>query len=435
MKGCPSLFVAVAVALLFAGNVPANGQAGRLDPTFRPLVRGRVFSTAIQTDQKILVAGLFTNVNDQYSAGLVRLHQDGSTDGMFQVRPGDYPKVVGVDRQGKILIKGSFSTVNGIRRYRIARLNTDGSLDETFDTDFRLNSYANFAFQSDGRILVDGPQCLHRLNYDGSIDPSFSVVLDQWSYIESIATLPDDRIVIIGNFFYVNGIQCTTVATLLPDGGVDFSFNTAALPFYNKMTGFVRLEDGRVVVGGSDFTRLLASGRLDPTFPFYDDTVVNELAMTAQNDGKILATGVFYERDGVNYRTNLTRYLPNGSTDFTFNPGASIAGGLITISTMKLQQDQRILIGGGFTQYDNVGQSNLVRVLNDWPVLESKPGGEAVQLSWPAAYTNFVLQSASSITAGAWADDSAHLIVTNDICYVTNTISESKQFFRLVRKP
>lgn len=210
---------------------------------------------------------------------------------------------------------------------------------------------------------------------------------------------------------------------------------TAAVAFYNEMTSVLPLAGGKVVAGGSDFARLLSNGRVDTGFPFYDGGG-KEDSLALQRDGRIIAGGWFTGRDGVYFRTNLSRYLPDGDTDPTFDPGLGTYGGNVYIQDVKIQQDQRIIIGGAFTHYDGHAQAYLARVLNDWPVLETKPvAGNAVELSWPAAYTNFVLQSVASITSGTWNDVPTAPWITNDICYATNTLSPGNQFFRLVKKP
>ena len=67
--------------------------------------------------------------------------------------------VLAIDLQSdnKILIGGSFTEINGVARNRVARLNSDGSLDLSFNpSDGADVTVWDLALQPDGKILIGG---------------------------------------------------------------------------------------------------------------------------------------------------------------------------------------------------------------------------------------------------------------------------------------
>lgn len=120
----------------------------------------------------------------------------------------------------KILINGRFTTVNGVARTGIARLNADGTLDTSFT-----------------------PPALTALG-----DP----IVDQ------IAVQSDGKIVIVGRFTSVGGLDRTGVARLHANGTHETSFEPPALTFAGGASNLhpqavVILGDGKILIGG-DFS-------------------------------------------------------------------------------------------------------------------------------------------------------------------------------------
>src|SRR5205823_1198028 len=106
------------------------GQSGAAPPY--PAV---VLAVAVQTDGKILIGGLFTQVNGVGRPNVARLNSDGTLDtGFLDGESGaDQPvRVLAVQSNNKVVLAGSFTQVNGVARNKIARLNIDGTLDTGF---------------------------------------------------------------------------------------------------------------------------------------------------------------------------------------------------------------------------------------------------------------------------------------------------------------
>jgi len=138
------------------GRLNADGS---LDVGFDPNVNGGVFAVAIQADEKILIGGNFTTVAGQPRTNLARLHPDGSLDDTYApaVTGGATPVVysLAVQTDEKVLVGGLFTTVAGQARMNLARLNPEGTLDQTF-TATANNLVYGLALQADGKILAGG---------------------------------------------------------------------------------------------------------------------------------------------------------------------------------------------------------------------------------------------------------------------------------------
>ncbi|MEO6542230.1 MAG: delta-60 repeat domain-containing protein, partial [Ferruginibacter sp.] len=90
---------------------------------------------------------------------IARLNTDGSLDTGFNPGTGADRAVytTAIQSDGKIIIGGDFTTYNGTARIRIARLNSDGSLDAGFNPGTGANYIINTtAIQSDGKIIIGG---------------------------------------------------------------------------------------------------------------------------------------------------------------------------------------------------------------------------------------------------------------------------------------
>lgn len=282
-------------------------------------------------------------------------------------------------------------------------------------------------------MIVDGSEVLLRLNADGSRDTNFLIQLSQFGFVNAIHVLPDDRIIIAGRFYSVAGHPRDCLALVNSDGSISSDLDTSYAPFGRELVCLLPQSDSKLVVGGDSFARVSRDGAIDPDFEYWATTgLIRYYSFAAQVDGRIVAGGDF-SRVQEFYRENIIRFQTNGMMDVSFDPGLGADNWVITLA---VQPDQRILIGGFFTSYDGVPQAYLARVLNDWPVLDQRRiGTDRVELSWPAVYTNFVLQSAASVPSTNWITVTNTPVLVSNICYVTNTVAGGNQFFRLVKQP
>lgn len=257
------------------------GPDGALDATFHPLLGAdaEVLTMMVQPDGRILIGGRFTTVNGINRRCIARLNEDGSLDDSFNPGMGAGPEETNEVRTvvllpgGKLLVAGAFTSFNGANRSRITRLNADGSLDLNFDPGAGPNdTISALAVQPDGEVIVGGlftvvngatRRRVARLHADGTLDGSFNVGLGLSSArryppepdVEARAVVlqPDGRVLVGGDFSYVNGVQRQGLARLHHDGALDYDFDV-----YDSGISFVSAlaiqPDGKALAGGAFYS-------------------------------------------------------------------------------------------------------------------------------------------------------------------------------------
>jgi uncharacterized delta-60 repeat protein len=361
----------------------AFGAPGDLDPSFDPGPNHDVFAIVQQPDGKILIGGDFTLLRGPARNRIARLNADGTVDITFDPGKGasDSVRSCALQSDGKIVVGGGFEITQGTNsRIAIARLNNDGSLDTSFDSGSGPNLAVRcVALQSDGRVLLSGhfsdvngvaAHRTARLNSDGSIDASFaSPVLsgsDPWVYSLALQEA-DGKIIIGGAFSKVNSVSRNNIGRLNANGTLDGSFNPGS-----GADGAVRKvalqTDGKVIAVGwftningvnrNYVARLEPDGELDTSFNSGSGPNDQMECVAIQPDGKVLIGGKFTAVDGIP-RNHVARLNADGSLDLTFDPGAGANGNVYAIA---VQANNDIVIGGGFTTFNNVSQNNAAHL-------------------------------------------------------------------------
>ena len=294
-------------------------------------------SVAIQSDGKIVVSG-----GSGGDFAVVRYNTDGSLDTSFGIggivttdidSNNDTSMAVAIQPDGKLVVAGSSSNGSN-KNFAVVRYNTDGSLDTSFDddgivtTDFGDTDGSGWGllFQSDGKILVTGEFfnsldqdfAVVRYNTDGSLDTSFGsggiVTTDFGNTDEGgwSSAIQDDGKILVAGSSTANTDTDFAIARYNTDGSLDTSFGSGGIVITDL---------------GSDVD-------------VCDD-------VTIQDDGKIVAAGVFdYNNDG---HFAVVRYNTDGSLDTSFG-----TGGLVTtdIGTgdwayyVGIQADGKIIVTG-----------------------------------------------------------------------------------------
>lgn len=267
-------------ALIAGGFTTVNGipraHLARLNPDgsvdlgFHPQVDRWVIALALQPDGKIVIGGYFTEVNGAVRHCIARLRPDGRLDADFAPTPGADPmqvEAVVVQPDGKVILGGVFHEVNGVARPRIARLNADGSLDASFDPGGGPDSSVfAVALQRDGKVVIGGyfaavngvsRRGIARLHADGTLDLSFNpgtgVEHADAPSVHALALQPDGKILAAGWFDWFNGVRRTHLARLNPDGSLDATF-AADIECSGWGGGLSAVEvqpDGQVLIAGN----------------------------------------------------------------------------------------------------------------------------------------------------------------------------------------
>jgi uncharacterized delta-60 repeat protein len=239
-----------------------------------------IYTIAVQSNEKILIGGNFTELNGNTRNYLVRLNPDGTEDTSFYDNLGigfNHNISAIAVQNGKILVGGSFTSFNGNTRNYLVRLNSDG----TEDTSFYNNLGAGFnsriykiTVQSNGKILVGGfftkfngntRNGLVRLNSDGTEDTSFCDNLGSGfnNSIYEIAVQSNGKILVVGYFTNLNGNTRKYIVRLNHDGTEDTSFyDSLEIGFNKNANGIfaIAVQNGKILVGG-DFIEFNESTR------------------------------------------------------------------------------------------------------------------------------------------------------------------------------
>jgi uncharacterized delta-60 repeat protein len=335
---------------------------GSIDNTFNigTGFNSQVMVIQLQSDGKILVGGEFNSYNGTSRNRIIRLNSNGSIDNAFNIGTGfnNQPRVIKQQSDGKILVGGEFTSYNGTTRNRIVRLNTDGSRDDTFTIGTGLNDLVlSIEIQSDGKILVGGgftsyngttSNRIIRLNFNGSIDNTFTIGTGFNNIGFSIQIQSDGKILVGGGFTSYNGTTSNRIIRLNFNGSIaSFNvigdgYNVNSFKFFKKTNPYYNLEIFNI---GSGF----------------DSGFANVQTITTQSDGKILVGGEFTSYNGTT-RNNIIRLNSNGSRDDTFSVGTGFNS--IVLSS-QIQSDGKILIGGAFTSYNGTTRRAIIRLNSD----------------------------------------------------------------------
>ncbi len=362
-------------------NITRSNADGTVDLTFVTVeTNGFLTSIVLQPDNNIVIGGVFTEYNGASRNRIARLSNNGALDAAFAPGTGADNNVSSVVLQtdGKIIIAGAFLAYNTVERARNARINPDGTLDNTYRTliNGANNEVIAITRQSGGKILIGGSftsyngttkVVIARINADGSLDSTFNTTGANGA-VRAIAVQPDGKILVGGDFTTFNGLNNAFLVRLNADGSTDNTFFTSL----NNTVSVIKVQsDGKMLIGGSftlidgnnipNLARLNSTGTVDQTFT--TDTGPNAFltSIVVQPDGKILIGGAFTDFNGVS-RNRIARLNNDGTLDISFNPGT---GANDFVSAIALRGDGKIYISGNFTNYNGTNSGRIARLNAD----------------------------------------------------------------------
>lgn len=354
------------------------------------------------------LAAMFWFVHDSNPAAkasssnaLVVVHSPGSVDKSFNVDGGanDSIRCLAVQPDGKILIGGMFSKAGEVDTRRIARLDPDGRVEPVFP--WQPPGTVNaLAVQSDGKIIAAGTSMVGqklprvhvvRVRGDGQREPDWGLRERFNAEVRTMAIQPDGKILVGGSFTLVSKKHLRRLLRLKPDGSLDDTFNIGKGASATVWSIAVQ-ADGKILVGGafSEFNgrqenhlvRLNPDGSFDPGFKHMTGTDGGVMAIVPQANGKILIGGKFDSMNGM-ASCNVARLSADGSIDASFNPGTGPDG---LVQSIAVQQDGKIIIGGGFNSVCGKPRHGVARLNADGTLDESfKVGEGASGFVWKVA--------------------------------------------------
>ena len=436
-----------------------NETPGGADSTYSSLAgfNGTVYALSLYGTNQLLAGGDFTMADGVTRYHLARLNDDGTVDAAFSYPSptwganGSIRAIQVQSDDNRILIGGLFSSVDNVALNNIGRVNQDGSLDSLFNPGSGANNavyalaqtfvagyskvVAGGAFTTLNGVTFNG---VGELNADGSANTNFNAGgLGANGTVFAVAVYPTNspnvgKILIGGDFTSYNGVtNFNHLARLNPDGSADSSFNSTGSGPNGSVRAITLQPNDQILMGGlftnvngsvsnyNHIARLNANGTVDATFNPGLGANNNVLSLAVQSDGRIVVGGQFTLCNGVT-RNYVTRLNPDGTVDPTINFGTGansfVAAVLVEDDLIAGYPtnvpDEKIIIGGGFTQYNGGTNDYLARIYGG-----SVSGSGAFQFIQPyysvdESGTNItipVLRTGG--TSGTNADGSGNILV------------------------
>lgn len=357
---------------------------------------GYVSSFIRQPDGKILVCGSFTSFNGVTKNRIVRLNPNGTIDAAFVTGTGadSVIECVALQNDGKIVIGGQFTKFNGVITKYLARLNADGSIDTSFDTSTGFNSHVySVAVQADGKILAGGnftnynsvsKNYIVRINPDASTDESFATTGFN-NIVYKILLSDDHKIFVGGKFNRYNNVIKNGIVKINEDASIDEAF-TIGSGTNSIVRNILILNDKKIILGG-DFTvysgtmrnyivKLNENGTIDTTFNPGKGFSQSTTSFQQQTDGKLLIGGSYGVFNN-NVKHYLSRINPEGTLDYTFNPGNGADG---SIRNIAVQADNKLIIVGDFNSFNDSQNNRIARIDSDGNVDQTLQTGTGADL-------------------------------------------------------
>lgn len=380
----------IILVIIFLINT-AYSQQGKLDFAFNTFDDGlqgdgfdnTVRTVSLQADGKLIVGGDYLNYNGAPAAYIGRLFSDGSKDASFDLGTGFNGKVYSsvIQPDGKIILGGSFLSFNGASVGRLIRLNPDGSRDSSFNTLIGTSTgivYAS-ALQADGSLIIVGSftnynsvlaSRVARILPNGNLDATFLTGTGASGLVEEVQIQSDGKIVLAGSFASFNGTVCNKIIRLNANGSIDNTF-LGGTGFNDTVTALAIQMDGKIVVGGVFTTykgvaanriiRLNTDGSMDSSFNsgtgFSNDGVA---VVKIDTNGSIMVGGSFTGTYNGITVSRLVLLDANGVINPAFDIGTGPASA--TVYAISNSPDGSWFIGGSFSVFDSQNQGRLAKI-------------------------------------------------------------------------
>ena len=233
----------IIMASLFTSGFRRLNADLTIDSNFSPGTRdGQITAIKLTQSGGVLVGGFFNTFGGKARYGLAKLTAVGDVDDGFQaeVKYSGNVSTISVLSDGGVLASGSMSLVSGLARNSVFGINPSGS--SIIDFGFASTGLGFFYPYSgprpvtailalrNGKSLIasryyleGGSQTnqIRRFNWDGSIDPSFTLTNGPSDACNTMVEQPDGRVVIGGDFLSVGGSNLTRIARLETSGAID----------------------------------------------------------------------------------------------------------------------------------------------------------------------------------------------------------------------
>lgn len=303
---------------------------------------GLIKDLVVLPNEDIIAVGAFTSYNNTIAKRIVKLHPDGSIDQTFQSVQGfdQVPYDIElVDNENAVLISGSFNTYNNTQRKSIIKLNLDGSIASGFNPNsviigdvvvrkmVSFNSNFLIAYQSLSGNYSSG---LKLMNSSGQSDTNFQSI--NLLNVTDVELTSNDKILVstsIGPYLHKYNSDGTDDASFLFSTESNYPIGHTN-PFWNASIRSISVDENNNIYAGG-------------LFNFYKD----------RNTGELLD------------QNNFIALNENGLKQDNFE----IEDGFNSIVNSTVIFNNKIYVGGYFTQYRSTLSSYLVSLFHDYQTL------------------------------------------------------------------
>lgn len=366
------------------GSIARLTLTGAVDPDFVPMHLGwqSIFTAVLQGDGKIVIAGSLSGYG-----GILRLNPDGSRDQNFDVGSGVDNAVFSLSQQedGGIIAVGYFTYFNGTNVNRLVRIFSTSDIDgdgtaDHLDSDDDEDGYEDIgdncrtianADQTDTDLDLIGDACDIDDDNDSYLDVIDAFPIDAFEWIDTDADGTgnnadvDDDNDLLGDIqdncpLHVNADQLNNDNDAEGDACDIDDDNDGDNDTADNCPWIINADqkdsDGDDIGDACDTTILPPTGYLDPGFnPLLNGFV---MSVKVQADQKILIGGTFNTVNGFT-QNRLARLNADGTLDTGFNIGTAADN---TVWDMAIQPDGKILVVGNFTTINGVTKNRIVRL-------------------------------------------------------------------------
>lgn len=309
-------------------------------------------------DGSYFVYGNFTQFNGATASRVIKINANGSQDVTFNANlggPNSVPyegmRLYRIDssaygREDGLYVTGFFSSYNGTYGYGLRKLHPNGTIDTTFSpSDFTATGGYRYTEdmtqQTDGKILLCGlfgsysnvsSRCLVRISATGSIDTSFVVGEGFNNTVTSITSNTDNSVYATGYFTSYKGITAPSIIKLTSTASVDPTFNVG--------------------------TGILPANTVKFILPTYDGSDSIYLMGNSATSYKGMTMG------------RVIKITKTGDVDPNFDVGTGISSGNANFIRYT-QNNDRIFIGGSFSQFNGINTKNGVIIQKDGSIYQT----------------------------------------------------------------
>ena len=435
-SGAGLLWKSVALVAGIAAEILTASPAD-IDPSFDVGFgsQGAVRAVAIDSSNRLVVAGGFTSFNGTDAGRILRLLENGAVDPDFDAGSGANGEIKAIEilPDQRILLGGQFTSFDGTATRGLVLLLPNGSVDGTFVSGFSSDGFSVgvtcLESLPGGAIMVGGYFTRYAgspagryafITPSGTPAPGYAAGAGADSHVFDIDVQPNGKILLCGFFDTVAGHPSACVARLNGNGSVDTTFGTGS------QLGAVAYSvegqtDGKVIVGGSFSNffglgqrylgRLNPDGKLDESYLGNAGPDLNVYGLTLDSEGRLLVAGQFSDYRG-EPMAGLGRLLADGSRDPSFSFDRIVSASFF--QEYPVDAGGRVLCYGWSNFFNDPDEVNLLRLEGgDW-----EPGE-----AW--LFEHFGTDSATG--AAAWDAEPAGDGISNLEKYALGHVGDPRQ--------